>query len=133
MQMNTNQNEIIKKAEQIMSVECLRTSKHPDAKNVFKAEEKEKSFKKRYGRDVKITVTYEGKDGSVLKSFDDLKEYTLRFQSAKNAHYAITEYLVNGGTDKVILSYVRNGRLIENSFNRPIDAEITLVDLIGDE
>lgn len=136
MPMSINQNsieEIAKEAEDMLRLEALKTSKHPDSRNIFKHEEKEKAFFKRYGKKVLITVTYEGLEGQKLDSFDHLKEYTLRFQSPKNNHYAITEYLKNGDTEQVILSYRKNGRNIENSFKRHIDAEVTLADLLGDE
>lgn len=136
MQKNISQNDINTvriEAENILNIKALRTSKYPDSKNVFKHEEKEIAFKKRYGKDVSITVTYEGKDGSDIKSFDDLIEYTIRFETSSREHYAITEIMDNGQTKEILFSYRKNGKNYINSYKRYIDAEITLVDFISEE
>jgi len=114
------------RAKDIVKLTALRTSKIPDIKNAFKHEEKEKAFELRYGKKVKITVTYE-MDGPLIK------EYTLRFQSEKNNHYVITEYLKNDITDYVLFGYNNNGRVIENKYNRFVDAEIALSDILAEE
>lgn len=136
MQKNISQNDINTvriEAENILNIKALRTSKYPDSKNVFKHEEKEIAFKKRYGKAVSITVTYEGKDGSDIKSFDDLIEYTIRFETSSREHYAITEIMDNGQTKEILFSYRKNGKNYINSYKRYIDAEITLVDFISEE
>ncbi len=119
-------NNIHKRAKEIAKLTSLRTSKYPDTKNIFKSDEKEKAFKKRYGKNVKITITYE-MDGNLIK------EYTLRFQSEKGNHYVITEYLKNDVTDYVLFGYHYNGKVIENKYNRFIDAEIALSDKLAEE
>lgn len=136
MPKNISQNDIDTvriEAENILNIKALRTSKYPDSKNVFKHEEKEIAFKKRYGKAVSITVTYEGKDGSDIKSFDDLIEYTIRFETSSREHYAITEIMDNGQTKEILFSYRKNGKNYINSYKRYIDAEITLVDFISEE
>lgn len=132
MSTNISQNDLSVEAEKILKLSALKSSAKPDVKNVFKHEEKEKAFKKRYGKDVSIIVTYDHPD-SELKSFDFLSEYTLRFETPKGGHYAVTEYLDHGATRDVILSYRKNGRNFENHFNRFVDAEVTLADLISEE
>lgn len=117
---------------ELMGIENIRTSRKPDTKNVFKSEEKEKAFKKRYGKKVNVSVTYDTKTDK-FESMDDLSEYTVRFESDKGHHYAITEYLVNGDTDYVIFSYIVNNKNYENKFDRYVDAEITLADRISEE
>lgn len=136
MQKNISQSnidEVQKEAEDILKIEALKVSKHPDAKDMFRHEDKEKGFKKRYGKEVRIAVTYEGINGADIKSFNELKEYTLRFESQKRNHYAITEVMLDGDTSEVWLSYRKDGRNITNRFNRFVDAEITLADLISEE
>jgi hypothetical protein len=113
--------------EQDLQISHVKTSKISDAKNVFKADEKEKAVKNRYGKDVKITVTYE-LDGNKLK------ELTLRFQSVNNKVYSITEYFTpTETTDYCILCCRRNGRNFEYRFDRFLDAEVSLIDLIAEE
>lgn len=136
MQKNISQNsldEVQKEAEDILKIKALKVSKHPDSRDLFRHAEKENGFNKRYGKKVRIAVTYEGIEGAELKSFNDLKEYTLRFESQNRHHYAITEVLKDGGTSEVWLSYRKDGRNITSRFNRFVDAEITLADLISEE
>lgn len=125
--MNTNQFKKEKKREEdIMSLEVLRTSKRPDTKNSFQHKEKEKAFKMRYGKDINTSFTYD------LDNSNQLTEYTMRAESNGN-HYSITEYMINGATDYVIIAYHDNGKVIENRFDRYVDAEIKLADLISQE
>lgn len=133
---NINQNDIDsvkKEAENILNIKALRISKYPDVKNIFKHEEKEKAFKKRYGKDVNITVTYESKDGIDVRSFDDLVEYTMKFETPLRGHYAITEIMDKGQTKEILFSYRKNGKNYINLYKRYIDAEITLVDFMSEE
>lgn len=114
-------------AESLMKLEALRSSRIPDQKNVFSREGKEEAFALRYGKTVKIAVTYD------LNPDNTLKEYTLRFETPKRYHYSVTEYLKNDVTDYVLLCYRKDGRNIENKFSRFVDAEVTLADLISQE
>jgi hypothetical protein len=114
--------------EDIMISQAVRTSLIPDARNILKSEYKEEAFLRRYGKKVKLVCSYElNPDGRTFK------EVTCVFETEKRQHYSLTEYLANDVTDYVLLCYRRNGRNIENKFNRYIDAEITLADLISEE
>jgi uncharacterized protein (DUF1697 family) len=98
-----------------------------DEKDLFQRNRLETAFKKRYGKPVDIQVTYD------LTKDKTIKEYTLHFNAEKNNQYFITEYLVDDITDKVFIKYIRGGEIVENVFNRFVDAEITLADLISEE
>lgn len=126
MQMNINQSDI-DKIEHGLQLQAIRSSKVPDSKDIFKSKEREKAIKKRYGKDVLITITYE-LDGKKIK------ELTQRYQSPKNRVYAITEYFTDAQTtDHCILSCRRNGKNYEYKFDRFLDAEISLIDMIAEE
>lgn len=137
MPMNINLNDkartAIESVAQIADMQSLRSSKYPDTKNVFKHEAKEQAFLNRYGKKVATAITYEGKDGAQLRSFNDLLEYTIRYESPKRHHYAITEYLDGGNTKYVLFSYRHNGKNYENRFDRFLDAEVSLADKIAEE
>lgn len=126
MPTNINQSDI-DRVENTLEIEALKTSRLPDTKNIFKSEEREKAFKKRYGKDIKVTITYE-------MNGNKLKELTIRFQSVKNKVYSLTEYFTDiETTDYCILCCRRNGRNFEYRFDRFLDAEISLVDMISEE
>jgi len=113
--------------EEFLELSHIRTSKIADAKNIFKSEAKEAAIKLRYGKDVKITITYE-------MNGKQLKELTLRYQSANNKVYSITEYFNDvETTEYCILCCRRNGRNFEYKFDRFLDAEVSLIDLIAEE
>lgn len=132
MQTNINQNKLdkedIKKVEEALEVTAIKASKVPDAKNIFKSEAREKAFKKRYGKDVRITITYE-------MNGNKLKELTQRFQDSNNKVYSITEYFTEQeATDYCILCCRRANRNFDYKFDRFLDAEVMLADLIaGDD
>lgn len=124
----TQEAAIASTAQDILSMSALKTSKLPDQKDIFKREDKEKAFYDRYGKRVRCIVTYDlNDDGRTLK------EYTIIFESQKQRHYSLTEYLQNDVTDYVLLCYRKNGRNFESKFTRFIDAEVTLADLIAQE
>lgn len=126
MQTNINQSDI-DRVEETLQVEALRTSKLPDTKNVFKSEYREKALKLRYGKDVKISITYE-------MNGNKIKELTQRYQSPNNKVYAITEYFTDvETTDHCVLSCRREGRNFEYRFDRFLDAEVSLIDMIAEE
>lgn len=123
MQMRTNQNKVDKALKNCMKFK----SKIDDSSNIYKKESLEEAFKKRYGKSVKISVSYD------LTEYSTLKEYTLNYKTSKGGNYFVTEYLVDDVTKSVILSFVHNGQLIQNMFKRFVDAEVTLSDLISEE
>lgn len=126
MQTNINQSDI-DRVETTLEIEAIKTSRIADTKNIFKSEEREKAFKRRYGKDVKITITYE-------MNGNKLKELTMRFQSVNNKVYSLTEYFTDiETTDHCILCCRRDGRNFEYRFDRFLDAEISLVDMIAEE
>jgi hypothetical protein len=98
-----------------------------NSKPIVNCLSKEQGFKARYGKDVLITGTYE------LNANGTYKEVTLRIQSAKGKHYVITEYFQNNDTDYVLLCYQHEYRNIETRFDRYLDAEVTIADLISEE
>lgn len=109
----------------------MRESKIKDINDIWKAKEREKAFMKRYGKDIRISVSYDINTDK-FTSMDDVSECTMKFES-KDKQYSITEFLKNGATEKVILCYTHEGKVRENIFRRYIDAEITLVDKISEE
>ncbi len=113
--------------ESNLEISAVRKSAVSDSKNIFKSEEREKAFARRYGKDVRITISYE-LDGK------NIKELTQQFQDAKNRVYALTEYFTeNQTTDYVILSCRRNERNFEYKFDRFLDAEVSMVDIMVEE
>lgn len=131
MQTNINQNNItkeeLKDLERNLEISAVRSSKIADAKNIFKSEGREEAFARRYGKNVRITISYE-LDGK------NIKELTQQFQSPNNKVYALTEYFKeNQTTDYVILSCRRNERNFEYKFDRFLDAEVSLVDIMAEE
>ncbi|KYK25695.1 hypothetical protein AYK26_07705 [Euryarchaeota archaeon SM23-78] len=88
---------------------------------------KEKAYKKRYNRDVKIFIL----NG---KTEQGQHYYTLYFNTPKGTEMTLTEfYKPDFTTDYVDLSYNYKDRNIINRFKRFIDAEITLADLVSEE
>ena len=91
-----------------------------------RAEAKEKAFKKRYNRDVKIFMT-----SGVTESGQ--KWYSLYFNSKKGTEYVMTEFFTKDlDTDYVTLSYKCGDRSIINKFSRFLDGEISVVDKISE-
>jgi len=92
-----------------------------------RAEAKEKAYKKRYNRDVKIFMT-----SGVTETGQ--KWYSLYFNSKKGTEYVATEfYTKDMDTDYVTLSYKHGNRTITNKFSRFLDAEISVVDKVAEE
>jgi hypothetical protein len=91
---------------------------------------REQSFKGAYGLDAHITATnVNDQDGNWI-------EVTLRFQTKKNKVYVLTEYFKDGddnSTDFVLLSYTKFNKKFERKFDRFVDAEVVLADLIQEE
>lgn len=115
------------KVEKALGLSAVKTSKIPDAKNIFKREDKQNALMRRYGRELLVTVSYE-MNGSKIK------ELTQQYQSANNKVYSITEYFKDDETtDFCILSCRRNGRNFEYRFERFIDAEVSMIDIIAEE
>lgn len=126
MQTNINQNDL-DRVERELELTAIKTSKIADSKNVFKREERQKALKKRYGKNVLITVTFE-------MNGNKIKELTQRYQSENNKVYSITEYFTDvETTDYCVLSCRRNGRNFEYKFDRFLDAEVSLIDMIAEE
>lgn len=115
------------RVEEALGLTAIKTSKIPDTKNVFKREERQKALSRRYGKNLQITVTYE-------MNGNKIKELTQRYQSPNNKVYAITEYFTEvETTDYCILSCRREGRNFEYKFDRFLDAEVSLIDMIAEE
>lgn len=126
MPMNINQSDI-DRVERTLEIEALKTSRLPDTKNIFKSEEREKALLRRYGKSVRIAITYE-------MNGNRIKELTQRYQSSNNRVYAITEYFTETETTNYcILSCRREGRNFEYKFDRFLDAEVSLIDMIAEE
>lgn len=126
MQTNINQSDI-DRIESELQLSAIKTSKISDSKNVFKSEEREKAIRRRYGKDVKLTISYE-------MNGTKIKELTIRFQSPKNKVYSLTEYFTDiEDTDYCLLCCRRDGRNMEYRFNRYLDAEVSLIDMIAEE
>ena len=90
-------------------------------------EGKEKAYKKRYNRDVKIFITR-----GVTEAGQ--KWYSLYFNSKKGTEYVMTEFFTKDlDTDYVTLSYKHGDRAITNKFKRCLDAEISVVDFCASE
>lgn len=126
MQTNISQSDL-DNIERTLELEAVRTSKVSDSKNIFKSEAKENAFRLRYGKNIKITISYElnGKK---------IKEMTLRFQSEQNKVYSLTEYFTEQETtDYVILACRRQSRNFEYKFDRYLDAEVSLADMLSEE
>ena len=131
MPTNTNPSDITKEElqalESNLEISAVRKSAVSDARNIFKSEEREKAFLLRYGKNVRINISYE-LDGK------NIKELTQQFQSPKNRVYSLTEYFTtNQTTDFVILSCRRNERNFEYRFDRFLDAEVSMVDIMAEE
>ena len=125
MQMNINLNDI-KRIDEMLEVSSIRNSKIADSKNVFKSEGREAAILRRYGKRVRITITYD-------MNGNKLKELTQRYQDDNNKVYSITEYFTeNEDTDYCVLSCRRNEKNFEYRFNRFLDAEVTLIDMIAE-
>lgn len=126
MPTNINQNDL-KQLEKTLELSAIRTSKVSDAKNIFKSDEREKALFKRYRRKVKITVSYE-LDGK------NIKELTQQFQSENNKVYSLTEYFKpDQTTDYCLLCCRRNEKNYEYKFDRFLDAEVSLIDIMAEE
>ena len=90
-------------------------------------EGKEKAYKKRYNRDVKIYMTR-----GITEAGQ--KWYSLYFNSKKGTEYVMTEFFTKDlDTDYVTLSYKHGDRVITNRFSRCLDGEISIVDKISAE
>jgi len=90
-------------------------------------EAREKAYKKRYNRDVKIYIT---------RGITEVgqKWYSLYFNSKKGTEYVMTEFFTKDlDTDYVTLSYKHGDRTITNKFSRFLDAEISVCDKISEE
>lgn len=83
----------------------------------------EDAIKKRYGKTVAITGKFETSDDKTLRWV------SLDFLSATGKKYQLTEHLENGKTKSVTLLSPAG----ENSFDRYLDAEVTLIDKIAEE
>lgn len=119
--------EELKKIENDLKISAVRKSAVSDSKNIFKSEDREKAFSRRYGKSVRITISYE-LDGK------NIKELTQQFQDSNNRVYALTEYFTpNQTTDHVILSCRRKERNFEYKFDRFLDAEVSMVDIMVEE
>lgn len=117
----------IESIDKELNLKAVRSSAVADSKNIFKSEEREKAFNKRYGKNVRITISYE-LDGR------NIKELTQQFQSEKNIVYSLTEYFTeNQTTDYCLLCCRRNGKNYEYKFDRFLDAEVSLVDIMAEE
>jgi hypothetical protein len=126
MQTNISQSDS-DRVEAIIEASHVKTSRVSDSKNIFKSEGKEEAIKKRYGKDVKITITYD-------MNGNKLKELTQRYQSVNNKVYSITEYFTEmETTEYCILCCRRNNRNFEYKYDRFLDAEVSLMDLIAEE
>lgn len=102
----------------------------PDTKNIFKHEEKEKAFKKRYGKDVNISISYHTHNGK-FESMNDIRAIRMMF-TFKNNEYYLTEYFKEADTDYVLFEYTVGSRVIKNKYDRFLDAEVSLVDKIAE-
>jgi len=90
-------------------------------------EGKEKAYKKRYNRDVKIYITR-----GITEAGQ--KWYSLYFNSKKGTEFVITEFFTKDlDTDYVTLSYKHGDRTITNKFSRFLDAEISVCDFVAME
>jgi len=129
MPKNINQNEAVTKEAnaKLDNKTGIRASRIADAKNIFKHKDKEKAFKKRYGKDVLIVHSYE------LEPDNTIREYTVQFQSPKRNHYSITELMEDGATVYVLLSYKKDNRNHTFKYKRYIDAEVHLADELAKE
>lgn len=99
----------------------MPTSIHPKEL----CQQHELALKKRYGKEVKV-------DGSKeLNSDNTLKWVTLNIKA--KGLYTITEFLNGNDTEKVIVTYSKNDETKQLTFNRYLDAEVTIMDLIAEE
>lgn len=114
-------------AKEMLVDERKRRSAVADSKEIVSCDAQEKAIKKRYGKEVKITGTYEMNPDATYK------EVTLRVQSPKNNHYVITEHFRGNNTDYVMLYRNIGDKTVVNKFDRYLDAEVTLADLIAEE
>jgi hypothetical protein len=103
------------------------TSTNPNRKPMANCQPYIDAIKLRYGKDVQISGTYE------LNPDGTFKETTINIESPKGRHYSITEYFTNNNTDYVITSKTIDNRYMEHRFDRYIDAEIQIIDLIAGE
>lgn len=131
MPTNINPSDITKEEleniERDLQISAVRKSAVSDAKDIFKSEAREKAFARRYGKNVRITISYE-LDGK------NIKELTQQFQDDNNRVYSLTEYFTdNQTTDHVILSCRRKERNFEYRFDRFLDAEVSMVDIMVEE
>jgi len=106
----------------------LKTERNkPGQVAMFKDEEREKAFFRRYGKKVNVFPTF------TMNPDKTFNEVTLRFESLKGNHYVIQEIFKNNDTEKILLCFTKNNRKYEHVYKRFIDAEITLVDFLADE
>lgn len=103
------------------------TSSNPNRKPMGNTQAYVDAIKLRYGKTVQCSGTYE------LNPDGTFKETTLNIESSKGKHYSITEYFVNNNTDYVITAKTINERYMEHRFDRYLDAEIQIIDLIAGE
>ena len=103
------------------------TSDNPNKKPMANCRAHEEAILKRYGKVVRIAGTLE------LNADGTYKETCLNIESANGKHYTITEYFKNNDTDYVVTGKVINGWFLEHIFDRYLDAEIQIIDLISEE
>ncbi len=111
---------------QLKKLQAIRTSRNPDAKDIFKHKDKELAFEKRYGKKVNMVFSYDTYSGGTFS------EYTIQVETPNRCHYSLTECLKDDVTDYVLLCYYEN-RKHEHKYKRFIDAEVALADLIAEE
>lgn len=104
-----------------------------DTKNLFKRESIEDGFRKRYGKNIKVSSVFYEHEGDVFKSMDDLTVVAMDFISEKGKKYKITEYFNNGMTGKVVLQRTKGDRVINNEFKDFLHCEVTMIDRIAEE
>lgn len=94
---------------------------------MYRDENREKAFKKRYGKNVHVFMTF------TMNPDSTYKEVTLQFETPAGRHYSLQEFFKDNGTDYVVLSYIRDKRNLQYRYTRFLDAEVNLADLLAEE
>lgn len=115
------------KDEELTSLDKQVTSVISGAIPVYKDVTRESAFKERYGKDVEVAMTVEQNPDKSLKTT------TIRFQSKNNKIYVIHEIFDNGDTKAALLCYNTPEKTYQYLYDRFVDAEIHLADLIAME
>jgi len=99
----------------------------PNHAKLQKVKELAKAFKVRYNRNVEVFRAL------TFNQDNELKEASIHIMSKKGTRFILNEFLSDGLTDYVTITYKVDDTAKTSKYKRYIDAEISVADLIGQE